>query len=57
MLLFKNTSQKIFCDLNRICELEDVIVEWYKEEYYQRKEGLFDLSFLKGEDYETMLSL
>lgn len=46
----KNTSQKIFCDLNRICELEDAIVEWYEERYFQRNEK-FDLSFLtQGEN-------
>jgi len=33
--------------LNRICELEDAIVEWYEAKYYQRRE-LFDLTFLKG---------
>ena len=33
--------------MNRICELEDAIVEWYEAKYYQRRE-LFDLTFLKG---------
>jgi hypothetical protein len=44
-LFFRHTSQKIFCDLNRICELEDATVEWYEEKYYQRQE-LFDLTFM-----------
>jgi len=47
-LLFKHSSQKIYADLNRICEIEDAIVEWYEEEYYLRKQDLPDLSFLKG---------
>jgi len=46
-LFFIHSSQKIYCDLNRICELEDAIVEWYEAKYYQRRE-LFDLTFLKG---------
>lgn len=48
-LFFRHSSQKIFCDLNRICELEDATVEWYEERYYQRQE-LFDLSFMQGQD-------
>ncbi len=28
--LFKHSSEKIYCDLNRICDLEDAIVEWYE---------------------------
>lgn len=32
-----NPSIKLYCDLNRICELEDAVVEWYEEIYYQRK--------------------
>ena len=32
--LFKDSSIKIYCDLNRICELEDAVVEWYEEAYY-----------------------
>lgn len=30
----KDFSMKIYCDLNRICELEDAVVEWYEEAYY-----------------------
>lgn len=46
-LFFIHSSQKIYCDLNRICELEDAIVEWYEDKYYQRSEK-FDLAFLRG---------
>lgn len=28
--LFKHSSQKIYCDLNRICEIEDSASEWYE---------------------------
>lgn len=38
-------SVKIYCDLNRICEIEDAVVEWYEEAYYQ-KDDRFDLSFM-----------
>lgn len=35
LLSFKQPpSVKIFCDLNRICEVEDAVVEWYEELYY-----------------------
>lgn len=27
---------KIFCDTNRVCELEDSVVEWYDSKYFQR---------------------
>ena len=30
----QNASIKIYCDLNRICEVEDAVVEWYEEAYY-----------------------
>lgn len=33
--------------MNRICELEDAVVEWYEEAYYQRRTDLYDLGFLK----------
>ena len=32
--IFADSSQKICCDLNRICEIEDAVVEWYEKEYY-----------------------
>ena len=41
-----NASVKIFCDLNRICEIEDAVEEWYEEAYYRRKSDIYDLSFL-----------
>jgi hypothetical protein len=43
-----NPSIKIYCDLNRICEVEDAVVEWYEEAYYQRKSEIYDLTFLKS---------
>ena len=36
---------KIFCDTNRVCELEDSVVEWYEGKYFQRQHELIDLSF------------
>ena len=36
---------KIFCDTNRVCELEDSVVEWYDSKYFQRQHELIDLSF------------
>ena len=44
--LFKHSSQKIYCDLNRLCEIEDSAAEWYEPQYYSLN-PLFDLSFLK----------
>ena len=26
--------QKIYCDLSRICEVEDAVVEWYDIKYF-----------------------
>ena len=43
----KDRSKKIFCDVQRICEVEDAIVEWYDFKYYQKKSSLMDLEFLK----------
>ena len=43
---WKNNSIKIFCDLNRICELEDAVVEWYEEKYYQLKKERAQIDFL-----------
>lgn len=37
---------KIYADINRICELEDTVVEWYDEKYYDNKHEIIDLSFL-----------
>lgn len=38
---------KIFCDTNRVCELEDSVVEWYDSRYFQRPHELMDLSFFE----------
>ena len=45
-LFFKHSSQKIYCDLNRICEVEDSAAEWYEAQYYLQND-LFDLAFLQ----------
>lgn len=42
----EDTSQKIFCDMSRICELEDAVVEWYDSRYFQRQSELLDFSYL-----------
>jgi len=44
--LFQDTSIKNYCDMNRICEVEDAIVEWYEEEFYQKLQFKVDLAFL-----------
>ena len=38
---------KIYADINRVCELEDSVVEWYNEKYYENKNEIIDFSFLK----------
>lgn len=43
----KDRVLKIFCDTNRVCELEDSVVEWYDNKYFQRQSELMDLSFFK----------
>jgi hypothetical protein len=30
----KDKAQKIYCDLSRICEIEDAVVEWYDSRYF-----------------------
>ena len=30
----KHKAQKIYCDLSRICEIEDAVVEWYDSRYF-----------------------
>lgn len=30
----KDRVLKIFCDTNRVCELEDSVVEWYENKYF-----------------------
>ena len=44
---FNDSSLKIYCDLNRICEIEDTVVEWYDEAYYQRRDDVINLDYLK----------
>lgn len=39
-------AQKIYCDLSRICEVEDAVVEWYDSKYFQRPSELLNLDFL-----------
>jgi len=38
---------KIFCDTNRVCELEDSVVEWYDQKYFSRQAELVDLSIFE----------
>ena len=42
-----DTSQKIFCDMSRICELEDAVVEWYDSRYFQRQNELLNIDYLQ----------
>ena len=37
---------KIHCDLSRICEVEDSVVEWYEANYFQGKFKVLDLNHL-----------
>ena len=37
---------KIYADINRVCELEDTVVEWYEQKYYENKSEILDFSFL-----------
>jgi hypothetical protein len=30
----KDRAQKIYCDLTRVCEIEDAVVEWYDSKYF-----------------------
>lgn len=38
---------KIYADINRVCELEDSVVEWYNERYYENKNEIIDFTFMK----------
>lgn len=42
-----NRAQKIYADLNRICELEDAVVEWYDQKYYPHKKNIVNFNFLR----------
>jgi hypothetical protein len=46
-ILKADRAVKIYADINRVCELEDSVVEWYNERYYENKEEIIDFSFLK----------
>lgn len=37
---------KIYADLSRVWELEDTVVEWYEQKYYEYKQDIVDFSFL-----------
>jgi hypothetical protein len=39
-------AQKIYCDMSRICELEDAVVEWYDSRYFQKREDVLDIGYL-----------
>jgi hypothetical protein len=41
----KDRIQKIFCDMSRICELEDAVEEWYDNRYFQRQKEVLNLDF------------
>lgn len=38
---------KIYADINWVCELEDSVVEWYNERYYENKNEIIDFRFLR----------
>jgi hypothetical protein len=42
----KDNAQKIYCDMSRICELEDAVVEWYDSRYFQRPAELLNIDFM-----------
>ena len=39
---------KIHCDLSRICEVEDSVVEWYEADYFQGHFSVLNLDHLKS---------
>lgn len=39
---------KIHCDLSRICEVEDSVVEWYEANYFQGHFNVLNLDHLKS---------
>lgn len=43
----KDRAQKIYCDLSRVCEIEDAVVEWYDSKYFQRQKDLLNVSFFQ----------
>ena len=32
----RNKLQKYFADLNRVCDIEDTVVEWFKKQHYEQ---------------------
>ena len=49
MLSIKKSDRaiKIYADINRVCEIEDTVVEWYAERFYDKQKELIDFTFLK----------
>lgn len=43
----KDRVLKIYCDTNRVCELEDSVVEWYDSRYFSRPKELMDVGFFR----------
>ena len=39
---------KIHCDLSRICEVEDSVVEWYDSRYFQNQAEILSFDHLKS---------
>ncbi len=49
----EDRAVKIYADINRVCELEDTVVEWYDERYYDKASEIIDFSFL-GSMFEIL---
>ena len=43
----KDRVLKIYCDTNRVCDVEDKVVEWYDSKYFIRQNEVMDLTFLR----------
>ena len=43
----EDRAQKIYCDMSRICEIEDAVVEWYDYKYFQRQNEMLNFDYLK----------
>jgi len=41
----KNPVEKIYCDMSRVCEVEDQVLEWYSSQYFQNPSQQVDFSF------------
>ena len=39
---------KIHCDLSRICEIEDSVVEWYDSNYFERQNEILSFDHLRS---------